>query len=171
MRRTMVAARYFLEILNPPHRHVAANFKGSPRGDAPVVDYFFNGNPSDQALMRTQKSAYAVTRDIIAYSYEDTDRLEQDVTRWASNWQDSLEAAARVHPISFAHGAENTMFDVAAIEAFVTKHAASHLHKVSGEGQLAVFQNPAILVRSLLSLATRTKLYPALFLKAVFFLT
>ncbi len=154
IRRTMVAARYFPKVLNLPHRLVAANFRRSHRGERSVVEYFFSGSPIDQALTRTQKDAYAVTRDIIGYSFDDIDGLVNDVVRWASNWQESLDAVVAQTPLCFVHGAENTMFLAEPVQAFAELHHLCSAVVIPNQGQLAVFQEPATLAKALISLST-----------------
>jgi pimeloyl-ACP methyl ester carboxylesterase/DNA-binding CsgD family transcriptional regulator len=149
IRRTMVPARYFPEILYLPHRLVAANFARSRRSEASVVDYFFSGSAVDQALTRTDQASYAVTRAIIAYSFDDIDRLVQDVSRWAGDWQMTLDCVAAKLPVSFVHGGENTMFRTGPIESFIAQHPTCRLCVIPGKGQLAVFQDPSTLVKAL----------------------
>ena len=57
IRRTMVPARYFPDILYLPHRLVAANFRRSKLGEASVVDYFFVDSPVDQERTWVSKDA------------------------------------------------------------------------------------------------------------------
>lgn len=153
MRRTMVPARYFPDLLYLPHRLVAANFHRSPRGEESVVDYFFTGSPIDQEMTRTDRSAYDVTRRIIAYSFDDTDRLVEDISRWASDWSDLLEVVAESHPVRFVHGAENTMFREERIADFVAARPLASLSAIEGAGQLAVFADPVRLASALAELA------------------
>ncbi|RED18023.1 alpha/beta hydrolase [Pontivivens insulae] len=142
IRRTMVPARIFPEMLLLPHRLVAANFARSAKGEATVVDYFFDGSPEDQVLTRTDPSYYGITRDIISYSFLDTDRLVRDVVRWASNWSPLLSEVAASTRLRFVHGALNRMFLVGGIEAFAASRPNCDLISIEGCGQLAVFQEP-----------------------------
>jgi len=141
IRRTMLPARYFPEVLYLPHRLVAANFRRSRRGEASVIDYFFNGSPADQMLTRSDQASFAVTRAIISYSFDDTDRLVQDVARWANDWTDTLLEVAAKHRVRFIHGAQNTMFKADKIEDFVDRHPNVD-HRILPGGQLAIFQEP-----------------------------
>lgn len=141
IRRTLVPARYIPELLYLPHKLVAANFQRSARGEESVVDYFFNGSPHDQALTRTHRWAYDVTRRIISYSFDDTTRLVQDVTRWANDWTPTLSAVAAEHRLRFIHGAQNTMFKADKITRFVEPYPNVD-HRILLGGQLAIFEQP-----------------------------
>ncbi len=153
IRRTLVPARYFPELLYLPHKLVAANFQRSARGEESVVDYFFNGSPHDQALTRTDRWAYDVTRRIISYSFDDTTRLVQDVTRWANDWTPALSAVAAGHRLRFIHGAQNTMFKADKITRFVEPYPNVD-HRILAGGQLAVFEQPETFSTALGELGT-----------------
>ena len=154
IRRTMVPARYFPDILKLPHKLVAANFNRSKRGEASVVDYFFSDSPHDQGLTRTTQWAYEVTRDIIAHSFDDTDRLVQDVSHWASDWGPMLRAVAQQKPMQFVHGQDNDMFVLGPIESFAKDHPLADVTPLPG-GQLAAFENPETVATSLRALWDR----------------
>lgn len=141
IRRTMVPARYFPELLYLPHKLVAANFRRSAGGEKSVIDYFFGGSPHDQTLTRTNRDAYDVTHRIISYSFDDTTRLVQDVTRWASDWSPILSAVAAQHRLRFIHGARNTMFQADKIVSFAEPHPNVD-HRILLGGQLAIFEDP-----------------------------
>jgi len=141
IRRTMVPARYFPEVLYLPHKLVAANFHRSARGEESVVDYFFNGSKHDQELTRTDRSAYDVTRRIISYSFDDTVRLVQDVTRWANDWTADLTAVTGRQRLRFIQGQKNLMYRADKIADFVVDKPNTDLVRLAG-GQLAVFEDP-----------------------------
>ncbi len=155
IRRTMVPARYFPDLLYLPHKLVAANFRRSPRGEESVVDYFFTGSPHDQQLTRTDRTAYDVTRRIISYSFDDTDRLVDDVSRWASDWSRLLKDVCKSHAVRFVHGSENTMFHIEKVAAFAAAEKGADLVRIEGSGQLAVFEHPIRLASALAELADR----------------
>lgn len=140
--RTFIPARYFPEVLKLPHRLIAANFHRSAKGEARVIDYFFESSSLDRALTRTDPKYYDITRDIIRFSFESTDRLVKDVSRWASDWQELLDNVANTHHIRFFHGAQNTMFLAKNIQAYVENHATCDAVLIDGCAQLASFQRP-----------------------------
>ncbi len=152
IRRTMLPARYFPDMLFLPHRLVADTFAQSAKGEAKVVDYFFEGSPEDQALTRTDRAFYDITRDIIAHSFEDTDRLVRDVSRWASDWRADLSDVAAQGRVRFIHGAGNTMFDIAKIEqALAAGMPHADLVTLAG-GQLAAYQSPDQVAKAIAAL-------------------
>lgn len=157
IRRTMVPARYFPDLLYLPHRLVASNFRRSRRGEASVVDYFFKDSPAERGLTRTNREAYDVTRAIINYSFDDPDRLVDDVSRWASNWQPLLGEVARQSPIRFFHGAGNRMFRTDPIEAWVSRHTQCDLVMTPDAGQLAMYMYPQTFVDALSSLMNHSQ--------------
>ena len=142
VRRTFLPARYFPEVLNVPHRIIAGNFRKSQSGEARVVDYFFDDSPADRSLTRTDRKYYEITRDIIAYSFEDIDRLVGDVCRWASDWSPLLEHVCELHDLTFLHGAENTMFKVDPILEFAQQQRSASVHVVENVGQLLAYVDP-----------------------------
>jgi len=139
-RRTFLPARLFPQALIAPHRMVAADFNKDEAGEQRTVEYFFEGSPKEQERVRTDSYFYSVTRDNIAYSFENVPRLVEDVCRWVSNWE-SLITDAKL-PVHFIHGSENTIFPVGKLEAFVRKHNHTTLTVVDGEGQLLLYAAP-----------------------------
>ena len=152
VRRTMVPARYFPDLLYLPHKLVAANFRRSPSGEARVVDYFFAGSPLEQEMTQTRRDAYEYTRDLIAYSFDDTDRLVEDVSRWVKDWSDLLEGVAASHPIAFVHGARNSFFALKRVEDWAAGADRRDVFASETGGQLAILERPDLLVEGLLSL-------------------
>lgn len=143
LRRTFLPARYIPEILLVPHRIFAANFNRSAAGEARVVDYFFGDNPVDQYLTQTKRAYYEITRQIIAYSFEDVGRLVADVQRWASNWSDMLEAV-KSKKLVFVHGEENRLFESDKIAQFSADQQMTQLLAADGCGQLQTYQRPQL---------------------------
>jgi len=154
IRRTMVPARLFPDMLFLPHRLVAANFARSKMGEATVIDYFFEGSPEDQNLTRTDAHYYEATRAIISHSFEDTDRLVHDVARWASDWSALLTEVVTAHRLIFVHGQRNRMFRPDAIREFADGRAQCDLVTIPECGQLAAFQRPQLVAEALLDLAS-----------------
>ncbi len=156
-RRTMLPARYFPEMLLLPHRLVADKFETSPKGQAKVVDYFFQDSPEDQHLTRTDRTYYEITRAIIAYSFLDTDRLVRDVAAWASDWSDLLEDVAAQTRLRFVQGNANLMFRCDAIQRFLDRGwPRADLVELPG-GQLAAYQSADAVAHALADLARSTQ--------------
>lgn len=147
LRRTFLPARYIPEVLLVPHRIFAANFKRSAEGEAAVVDYFFEDDPIDQMLTRTNRQYYEITRRIIEYSFEDVDRLVADVTRWAKDWSGLLRVVD-THRIHFIHGADNNLFAANKIERWVKTQSNASAEIAKGKGQLQLYQDPEIFTRA-----------------------
>ena len=139
-RRTFLPARLFPSALIAPHRMVAADFNKDEAGERRTVEYFYEGSPSELERVRTSAYFYEVTRDNIAYSFENVPRLVADVCRWVSNWEDAM-AGVRA-PVHFVHGDQNTIFPVRPLERFVARHDGARLTVVPGEGQLLLYARP-----------------------------
>lgn len=155
IRRTMVPARYFPDLLYLPHRLVAANFRRSPKGEARVVDYFFADSPVERELTRTRRDAYDVTRSLIDYSFDDTERLVRDVSHWAGDWRPLLEEVANTTRLRFFQGHDNRMFRVDRIEAWLDGRNSCDLVTAPTAGQLAAFEHPDLLADALATLVPR----------------
>ena len=150
-RRTFYSARYLPEVLLVPHRLFANDFKGSPEGEARVIDYFFEGSPEDQELTRTDRRWYEVTRRIIAYSFEDVRCLVADVCRWASDWSTLLEKQSDT-PLVFLHGENNRLFTLERVEQVSSGLPNATVLTGRGAGQLAVYQHPVLFAEAVHSL-------------------
>lgn len=162
LRRTFLPARYIPEVLLVPHRIFAANFKRSGAGEARVVDYFFEADPEDQHLTRTDRVYYEITRQIIAYSFEDIDRLVHDVQRWARDWIHLLVGVVANHPVTFMHGDCNHLFSSRRIARFCDVHKNANLLVNQGMGQLQVYQAPksfALAARQVMDAARAQKVH------------
>lgn len=140
-RRTFLPARYIPDVLLVPHRIIAANFRRSLSGEAKVVNYFFEDSDVDTMRVRTDRKFYDITKRIIAYSFEDIDRLVADVCRWAQDWS-GLFKRVQGHQIVFLHGAANTLFTMDRLEAFAERHENLSVMSVKGEGQLQLYACP-----------------------------
>lgn len=147
LRRTFLPARYIPDVLLVPHRIFAANFKRSASGEASVVDYFFQDNPVDQMLTRTDRTYYEITRRIIDYSFEDVDRLVADVRRWARDWSSLLEITDS-HSVSFVHGEANALFKADKIKAWVKRRKNAHAFIADGKGQLQIYEDPSHFIKA-----------------------
>lgn len=152
IKRTMVPARYLPNLLYLPHRLVASNFSRSRKGEARVIDYFFNGSPVEQELTRVRRDAYEFTRALIGYSLRDSDRLVDDIARWVSDWSDLLETVTAQKRVMFFHGEGNVFHRPKRIKAWVAARKACELVLAPGGGQLALLLYPDLFVESLLSL-------------------
>ncbi|MEL6413664.1 MAG: alpha/beta fold hydrolase [Pseudomonadota bacterium] len=148
LRRTFLPARYIPDVLLVPHRIFAANFKRSPSGEASVVDYFFEDNPVDQMLTRTDRTFYEITRRMIDYSFEDVDRLVADVRRWALDWSSLLEVVS-THLIRFVHGDENALFNADKICLWAQEQSNADAFIAKNKGQLQIYQDPKLFINAI----------------------
>lgn len=149
LRRTFLPARYIPDVLLVPHRIIAANFRRSLSGEAKVVDYFFADSQVDVELVRTDRTYYDITKRIIAYSFEDIDRLVADVCRWAQDWSDQVRRVSSQR-IAFVHGEQNTLFTLDRIVDLAETLSDARLLVGEAEAQLQLFQTPARFVEAVL---------------------
>jgi len=141
LRRTFLPARYIPDVLLVPHRIVAANFRRSLSGEAKVVNYFFEDSEVDTMRVRTDRKFYDITKRIIAYSFEDVDRLVADVCRWAQDWSGLFKRVSQ-HEVVFLHGQANTLFTIDRLEDFAGQYKSLTVLSVEGEGQLQLYASP-----------------------------
>jgi len=141
LRRTFLPARYIPDVLLVPHRIIAANFRRSLSGEAKVVNYFFSDSDADAKLVRTDRRFYDITKRIIAYSFEDIDRLVADVCRWAQDWS-GLFKRVSMHSIVFLHGRSNTLFTMDRIEDITSQYTNTATISVEEQGQLQLYICP-----------------------------
>ena len=139
-RRTFLPARLFPRALIAPHRMVAADFNKDQAGERRTVEYFFEGSPTELEQVRAHQYLYEVTRDNIAYSFENVPRLIADVCRWVSNWEPMLGEAGA--PVDFVHGDQNRIFPINRLDALVSRHPHATLEVVAGQGQLLLYATP-----------------------------
>ncbi len=149
VRRTFLPARLFPTILLTPHKMVAKDFHESEAGQQRIVNYFFKGSPSDLKRVRSNKEFYNITRDMIRYSFEDIKQLVDDVCLWASDWKETIEAAAQKHELVFLHGEHNDVFMWEAIDAYTKEKPGMKAVQMTGNSQLGIFVEPSLLMQLL----------------------
>lgn len=140
-RRTFLTARLFPPVLLVPHRLIAADFRRSARGERKTVDYFYADSPHDKALM-SDPEYYSITRDNIAYCFENVPQLVSDVILWAQDWSRELEELARHASVHFVHGSENAMFKSEDILAIASKHVRIRCTIIADAGQTLIYAHP-----------------------------
>ena len=143
-RRTFLLARFAPKLLYTPHKVFANDFSSGPEGERRVVEYFFDGHPHDLARVKTSEHFYRATRDLIAYSFEDVERLVADVTYWAQDWSQLVRRLPAEVPKHAVIGDQNRLFKAPDLMAWC-KQQDWTCTVIPNEGQLLVFsQDSAI---------------------------
>lgn len=144
-RRTFVGMRIAPGIMLAPHKMVAADFARGKVGEAKVVEYFFKDSPADQALLNTDQRYWDITRDNLAYCFENVPRLVGDVRRWAQNWQHRANEVQRHISKCALYGAMNTNFSADALQVWCQNEGWDH-DIVDDAGQLLIYHQPHRLI-------------------------
>ncbi|WP_316013595.1 alpha/beta hydrolase [Roseobacter sp. HKCCA0434] len=151
-RRTFLGMRYAPGVMLAPHKMVARRFFSGPEGEARVIDYFYDSCPQESARVASDPRYRALTRDNIAYSLENPERLVADVQRWAEDWTPLAERLPPDLPKRALLGALNGLFRVPALERWAQLHGWT-TDIVEDEGQLLIYGRPARLIDALVAVA------------------
>lgn len=120
-RRLFVAARFFPKATITPMKYMAADFYASEDGERRAIEYFYDGSPADQKIMREPKY-WEQTRRNLAYSFHNVPQISVDVAIWARNNSGLFNAVVKNTPIRFFHGAKNLMMRAKYIQTFCNTH-------------------------------------------------
>ena len=140
-RRTFLTARLFPSVLLVPHRLIASDFHRSPKGERKTVEYFYADSPHDRALIDVPEF-YQITRDNIAYCFENVPQLVSAVVMWAQDWSADLEAAASTMDLHFIHGDRNMLFTASDVEALSTRYQNVRASIIENAGQTLLYEHP-----------------------------
>ena len=140
-RRTFLTARLFPSVLLVPHRLIAADFRRSSTGEEKTVSYFYADSPHDRALIR-QDEYYQITRDNIAYCFENVPQLVSDVILWAQDWTELLNQVSETARVQFVMGAENNMFPPNDVKRLETENGNIRCTIVDHAGQTLIYEHP-----------------------------
>lgn len=140
-RRTFLGMRVAPNIMLAPHKMVATDFRKGPEGEKRVVRYFYTDSPHDQHRVETDPLFWRITRDNIAYCFEDVPRLVADVRRWAQDWSFRLADLPNDLPCKTILGAENRMFTSDVLIPWAEAQGWS-CDIIPDEGQLLLYGAP-----------------------------
>ena len=139
-RRTFLTARLFPSVLLVPHRLIAADFRRSPRGEEKTVSYFYADSPHDRALIE-QKEYYQITRDNIAYCFENVPQLVSDVVLWAQDWTELLMQVTEMAQVDYIMGANNNMFAPTDVELIASQNSKIQCTIIEDAGQTLIYEH------------------------------
>lgn len=140
-RRSFLAAQFARPALILGFKTATRLFRSSELGQQRIVRYFFSSSPIDSKLLAEAKY-YQITRDLIAYSFENPVQIVSDIATWGRDWSDVTAQIAPDCPILFVHGRDHNFMPIEDVEAFVSQHAQSELFVVKQGAQLALYQAP-----------------------------
>lgn len=147
-RRLFLAARFFPLALRTPYKLARADFYSGPEGEARGVEYFVDDSPVDQERVKTP-AIWSVVRDNFDYCMRNHEQAARDVSYWAKDTSKIFASALQVCPIRFLHGAENLVMRAGDIEEFVAANPRASAHFITGEAQLGIYADEAVLAEQL----------------------
>ncbi len=153
-RRTFLVARLSHSILYAPHRIAANDFLLSEEGEKRLVYYFFEGHSHDLQRVKSDPFFYKAVKNIIAYSFQNVDRLVNDVTYWAKDWSQLAHDLPADLPKLSVIGCENKNFGAADLERWCDDNNWEFL-AIPDEGQLVFFSKPRELLKAIIKQASK----------------
>nr|WP_233061632.1 alpha/beta fold hydrolase [Parvularcula mediterranea] len=146
MRRSFKAAHLSPAALRLGYRVAKGLFESGLVGEKRTVEYFFNDSPRDRKL--TEEPRYwQITRDLIAYCFENSDQIAWDIGRWTSDWEgDLLEGSP---PWTFIHGSEHDFMPMEPVEAFCSANPSCRAVRMDGLAQLALYERPDFVAQTI----------------------
>lgn len=140
-RRMFLAARFFPSALATPIRLVAADFLSGPDGERRGVEYFYDGSPTDEAVVH-EADHWQITRDNMAYCFTNVPQLVSDIVAWSQDTMPLLREVAATSRLHYLHGAENLMMRPDAIRRLAARQPGVSLRLIEDCAQLQMYQNP-----------------------------
>ncbi|MEO1657823.1 MAG: alpha/beta fold hydrolase [Pseudomonadota bacterium] len=137
MRRSLKAAHNMPSALKLGYRVAKGLFESGSLGERRTVDYFFMDSPLDKALV-ADDYYWRITRDNIAYSFENTDMIADDIRLWTSNWDGQIPV--RAVPWLFIHGGQHDFMEHERVVEYCQSREHSHAVTLLGTAQLALYQ-------------------------------
>ena len=140
-RRSFLTAQFARPALVLGFKTAARLFRSSDLGQERVVRYLFSTSPIDQKLL-AETEYYQITKDLVAYSFEDPVQIVDDIAAWGQDWSGAIAQLEPNCPVCFIHGSEHNFMSVEGVKAFVNRCSRSGVFVVEDGGQLALYQRP-----------------------------
>ena len=147
-RRTFSAARYARRLLYAPHKIVANDFVSSPEGERRTINYLLGDSDHDLRLVTDNQYYYNCARELVAFSFEDIERLVDDVSHWAQDWSSLLNKLPAAVPKYTMLGEFNHNFKA---DEFLrwAGNEGWRAEVMNNEGQLLYFSQPQCVFNAL----------------------
>ncbi|MDX8352934.1 hypothetical protein [Cognatiyoonia sp. IB215182] len=123
-------------------------FASGTLGERQIVSFFVKDSPRDQLVIRDPQM-HQILRDNIAYCFQDTDIIVDDVARWTSNWAEPIRKRGQQPPWLFIHGDAHDFMQLKEVEAFCANHDNCSFHALSNAAQMMLYTNGADIVQHL----------------------
>ncbi|MEO1423598.1 MAG: hypothetical protein AAFV09_10560 [Pseudomonadota bacterium] len=136
-RRSILAGHYLPIALRMGYRTAARLFHSGPEGEDRIVGYFFKDDPEDCALLSNRKF-YRITRENIAFSFENSNQIVEDIALWSSDWAPAGPSV----PWTFFHGRAHRFMMASAVERYCATRPDAVCDILEGAGQMALYLNP-----------------------------
>ncbi len=115
-------------------------FASGTMGERQIVSFFVKDSPRDQLAIRDPEM-YQILRDNIAYCFQDTDVIVDDVARWTSNWAEPIRKRGPQPHWHFIHGDAHDFMQLEEVEAFCADHANSSFCALPNAAQMMLYTN------------------------------
>ena len=120
-------------------------FLSGDRGAEQIAKFFFKDSPYDQELIK-EPGPKAALMGNLAYCFENTDLIVDDVAKWTSNWASSLRKQMPGVRWHFLHGEHHEFMELADTAAFCEAHEDTSLTVLEGTAQYGLYADPAPIV-------------------------
>lgn len=140
MQRSIGAALNMPAALRFGYATAARMFNASRRGERHIVSYFFNNSPIDTGLIQSEEF-WKIGRDNIAYSFENTDMIVEDIARWASDWPTTVpNRGDHTPPWVFVQGEAHDFLFPEHLNGFIEMTPGTSSDLVPKTAQLMLYQ-------------------------------
>ncbi|MEJ8559953.1 hypothetical protein QTO30_00940 [Yoonia sp. GPGPB17] len=141
IRRSFLAAHSASAALRLGYRSAAHLFRSGRIGEDLIIDFFVRDSPADANAL-ADPNLRETLRSNLAYCFEDADQIVSDVATWGQDWSATLAQVASAIPVTFIHGTENTVQDIASLRTLCAETPRITLHEIGDQGQMALYQSP-----------------------------
>ncbi len=131
-------ARYTPNLLLAPQKIAANDFQSGPEGVNRMIAYFFDRQPHDLERAQQIPFFFKCTKALLAFSFEDTDRLVADVSYWAKDWSQFTEKLSTDTKKIAVIGGHNLNFEEQQLRK-LCKALQWQARIFEDEGQLLIF--------------------------------
>ncbi|MEM8536455.1 MAG: alpha/beta fold hydrolase [Pseudomonadota bacterium] len=123
-------------------------FLSGNAGAQQIANFFFKDSPVDQALIR-QPGPHAALMANLAYCFENTDAIVEDVGKWTSDWAGPLRAALPGVHWHFLHGDSHDFMDISDVSAFCAQRRDATLTVLRNTAQYGLYADPGQIVQKI----------------------
>ena len=120
-------------------------FLSGDKGAEQIAKFFFKDSPYDQVLIK-EPGPKAALMENLAYCFENTDVIVEDVAKWTSNWANPMRRQMPGVHWHFLHGEHHDFMELADVTTFCEAHEDTSLTVLEGTAQYGLYADPAPIV-------------------------